>query len=207
MTVAALTPTLVELEETQEYLRDQGHRDGNQDHLQRIINGVTGEVYALTERARILDDDSTITEYRDGDGSNCIFTNEYPITAVTTVTLYPHETILTEAITGPGTSVSNDDMIVDQPGGKIILKNDLFPAATMGVQIDYKAGHASGSSSLEALRLVMFQQVQARWQRFIEKPGIISTREAGDDRWTFKSDAVLHQAWVSDLAPWRRLHW
>ncbi len=207
MTVTAVTPTIITLEEAQKYLRDQGVRDGNADHLQRIVNGVTAECYEITGRTRILDDDSVIVEYRDGDGTSVIFTDEHPVTSLSLVTRWPHETSLVDTITGPGTNLSNDDMLYDRESGKIELKEKYFPAGNQTVVLIYKAGHADGDHEIEGLRLVLLEQVHVRWQKFIEKPGILSTREAGDDRWTFKKDAEIRSAWVRSLRPWRNWQW
>lgn len=207
MSVTATTPEIVTLAEAQEYLRDLGVRDGNLDHLQRIINGVTGEAYEITARKRILDTDAEIQEYRDGDGTQMIYTDEFPITDVALVVRWPNDSTLIDVITGPGAATSNDDVVVDQAGGKIILRDKTFPIGAQKVLLTYKAGHATGSPEVESFRLVLLEQIQARWQRFIEKPGIISTREAADDRWTFKSDAEIRKAWLAALRPWRRFYW
>jgi hypothetical protein len=207
MTTSAVTPAIVTLEEAQDYLRDSGVRDASNDTVMRILNGVHGDFCEITARKRVIDDDTTITEYRDGDGSQTIFTLEYPITALTTVTLYPHESTLTETYSGPGTSLSNDDMIVDQIAGKIKLKDDIFPSDFQSVQLDYKAGHSSTSSEAAAIKLVLLEMLQTRWARFLEKPSIISTREQNEHRWTFKKDKEIRDATLRLCSPWRRLHW
>lgn len=206
MTITAVTPEIVTLTEAKEYLRDQGVRDGHLDHLQRLLNGVTGEVYEITGRKRILDDDSSITEYRDGDGTNELWTKEYPITYLAAITLYPHETN-PDIIVGPLTDPANDDVIVDMPNGKVQLRYEEFPDGFQTAVVSYKAGHSATSSEIQGLKMVMLEQLQVRWQRFIEKSGLISTREADDHRWTFKKDAEIQRAWVRALQPWRRMHW
>lgn len=204
MTVTLLTPALVSFEEAQSYLRDHGYRDANADVLRMLINAVTADVYKLTARNRLLDDDTTITEYRDGNDGQTIITREYPITEVTTVTLWPHETSFADVVTGPGAAVSNDSMIVDQPQGEITLKDRAFPMGTQTVQIEYKAGYATASAEAAALTGTVLELLQSRWQRYIEKHGNISTREAGDQRWTFKPDAQIQQQMLRSLRPWRR---
>jgi len=208
MSLAALTPEIVTLSEAQDYLRDLGaSNEGNADNLQRVINGTTQWAYELTERKRLLDDDSSITEYRDGDGTSSLFTHEWPITSLDAVTLYPHDSGLLKAIIGPGTSVSNDEIVVDQPNGEILLQEDVFPDGKQTAVLAYKAGYTVDGNEHEGIKLALLQIVQMQWQKFIEKPGIIQTREMDTQRWTFKSDAAIRKEAMRLLRPWRRLHW
>lgn len=204
MTLAALTPTLVTLDEAQAYLRDKGVRDGNADIVQTLLNAVTGELYKLSGRRKILNDNLWINEYRQGDGSTTILTHEAPIVDVSQVVLHPHNASLTRTLTGPATAVSNANMMVDQALGKIVLKDFVFPDSQLAVQIDYKAGGATTDPEVQAARAVILELLQSHWQKFVDSEGNLSSRSAGDQEWVFRSTDQQRRDFLRKIRPFRR---
>ncbi len=207
MAISAISPELVPLDDARRYLNDNGLESrGNADNLQAIINGATGWVYHWTGRRRLIDDGSVISEFHDGDGTNEITVDEWPITDVSAVVLYPFDATLTTTITGPGSSASNDDMLVFADEARIVLRNYTTPEVPMGVRVDYKAGYATTSPEIAAIRAVVLELVMQKWMRYRNKDTHIQSRNSENASVTFKTDEDIDAAVIRQLRQFRRLH-
>lgn len=105
--------------------------------LTDIINAVSWRFNAETGRKLKA---RAITEYRDGDNSTFIFTNEYPINSNSTdIEIY----IDTERSYSTSDKVSSDDIVIYSTMGKIVLDDDSFDEGAQSVKIVYNGGYST----------------------------------------------------------------
>ncbi len=82
----------------------------------------------------------SITEYRDGDGSTQMFTNEYPITSNTTDI---DIRVDTDRDYDTGDKVDSTSIIIYSTPGRIVLDGETFETGAQSVKIVYTAGYTT----------------------------------------------------------------
>lgn len=205
MPIAAITPEIVTIDQASAYLREGGVESaGASDILQAIINGATAWLYHWTGRKRLLDDDTSIVEYLHGDGGLTIMAHEWPIQSVSEVVLYPHDASQTVTLTGPGTSLSNDDMFWESDG-YVHLKSYSTPDDRSSVKLTYKAGYQSTDHDIANIRQALLEMVLGKWQRFKTQSVGLDERRTESSTLSF-SDADVDPAVRTALQMYRRWH-
>lgn len=108
----------------------------NTDHdtlFQSLINRVEAMVEADKLQKNI--GSSTFTAYFDGDGSNKVLLEEYPIISVTSV----HDD--TDRVFGADTLIDSDDIVVYPDEGMLVYDGGTFTIGNSNIKVVYQAGH------------------------------------------------------------------
>lgn len=205
MSIAALTPEIVTLDQAKAYLREPGLDQDLTENLRIILNGIHGWVHQYTRRKWLLSSGSTqIVEYVNGRGDDHVELREWPITSLDEVVLYPHHPSATVTITGPGTSLYNDDMYWEADPGIVTLITYSFPDGRNLAKVTYKAGYASDSHEIATIRAAMLELLQFHWMRLKSKDLGIEMRKKDQESVTFK-DQDIDPAVLRQLEPFRRV--
>lgn len=171
--------------EAKRFLRDQGFAPDNDELLRLHINGVSGFILRYTGRQRLKYSATSVLEIRNGRDIDWMYTKEAPIKSLLLIETYPFESNVGEAIVGPLTSVSNDDMWYESESGRITLLNRTFPEGYGAVRLTYQAGwYDDGDAgagepadpALSQLKLLGLEVMLRKWQRWVEKRVGVSSR-------------------------------
>ena len=138
------TNALVSLNDLKAYLSsDTGDEfltdTTNDNELERLINAASlfANRYTgveLLSRAH--------TEYYDGDGTNTLFLNHFPVsTAVGSIELY----IDIDRVYAAGSKVDTGKIVLYSDIGKVIVEDTVFSKGPQSVKITYTAGYALAS--------------------------------------------------------------
>lgn len=87
----------------------------------------------------------SLTEYYSGDGTNTIFTNEYPITAITAV----YDDL--DRVYGSDTLIDSDDLafLPDKLANRIVYDGGTFQNGIKNLKVEYTAGYTTIPDDLE----------------------------------------------------------
>lgn len=210
--VAISTQALMTAEIAKRYLRDQGLPADDGDMLRLHINAVSGFIVRVTGRSRLIYSATAVEEIRDGFGHNWMYTREAPIKSLTSIETYPYATGVGETLTGPGTSLGNDDMWYDSEKGRIVLLNRTFPEGIGTVKITYEAGWyddgdggagVPADDSLSALRVIALEALLRKWQRWTEKRVGVTQRSSDAGSVSYSADDFSKSV-MTELARYRR---
>jgi len=115
---------------------------GTTDH-DDFLSGVAARVSGILEEYldRQIEAGDVTDEVRDGDGSDTIYTRQWPVNSVSKV-----ETRYT--LSGSWSEVDSSDYEFDGDRGRIILKSGFFPAGERTVRLSYNAGYSAIPSAL-----------------------------------------------------------
>ena len=145
MAVSPITPEIVTLEEVRQFLGEQQINPDIANNLQLVINSVTGWVFEYTRRRYLVSDGTKIVEYTRGRGDNELWLNESPLVAVDEVQTWPFHDTLGTTISGPGTTLYDDEMYYDRDSGQVYLKNYNAPDQKNAAKVTYEAGYVAGA--------------------------------------------------------------
>jgi uncharacterized phiE125 gp8 family phage protein len=128
--------TLVTLAQMRAFLNIPTAQTGKDDLIIDLLDSYNAEMELYLGVTMI---NSTYTESYDGNGSNCLFLEHYPIVTVTSLSL--DDTALVE----------NTDFYTYGTKGYIKLDNDTFTADLKNVDIVYVAGHGAARANVSAV--------------------------------------------------------
>lgn len=181
MPTLTLSPdALVSLDRARAYLEGQGLVSKGLDMLALHVNAATGFILGFCNRKRLAWVDADITEYREGNGCQTIWTREAPIRKLTSVTLLPHDQYGgTVALTGPTPpALATSDLYFDATTGQIRLLTYDFPEGPASVKLVYRAGYyaqdqptagAAADPERALLELTCCELILRKWKRWQAK--------------------------------------
>lgn len=113
--------------------------DDDSNKVMQILLAVTWAMSQYTHRTLRH---ASHTEYYDGDGTDKLFLNNYPITSTaSTISLWVNAD--TPRAYGDGDKISSDNIIIKESDGLIVLDGDVFTKGAKTVKITYDAGYAN----------------------------------------------------------------
>lgn len=101
---------------------------------------------------------SSFIEYHDGNGSNTVLLNNYPITELTSV----YDDL--DRVYGADTLLDAGDYVVYNEEGKIVLDGSFFNKGLRNIKVTYKAGYATIPSDLieAVIKLVVVDYLEGQ---------------------------------------------
>jgi hypothetical protein len=138
------------------------------------------------------------TEYHDGDGSNTLYLNQFPISS-TTITI----TIDADRVYTTDLRVTDTDIMLSTESGRVRLDDDTFDIGTRNVKVVYSAGYTT--SGAFDLVLAAKELVQLMWNRYTKKDmvGLRTDGYEGGTR-TYENDLPWSVKKVLDMYRDRR---
>ena len=143
------TGAIATLADCKEYL---GLSTGSTDYdrrLRALINTVTYQFDSYTNRTL---SPSCHTEYHDGDGSDELYLNQWPLVSTSTNI---DVRIDVDRSYDTGDKVDSTSVIVYSTAGKVVLDDDTFDAGYQSVKVVYTAGYSTIPYDLEYAALEM----------------------------------------------------
>jgi len=208
---------LTTLENAKKYLQDQGDPQDNHTWLALHINAASAWIASFTGRKHLVFKATDITEYRDGDGSQQIYLEEFPVRQITQVILSPFSDAgVTTTFPGPvSPAISTTDMYFIENDGLLVLKVASFREGIRTVQIDYRAGYYAEdepdpndapSPERAMLEMLVLEAISIRWKKWKDQETGIKTRSQGDNSVTYKDSDFSKEtiAWLRHL---KRTEW
>lgn len=131
------TNNLITLNELKDYLGTDTGSTSNDGRFNDLINKVSWEFNTITDRKL---KERSHTEYRDGNGLDYIYTNEWPIVSVSTdidIRIDADRDYTT------GDKVDSTSIIIYSTEGKIHLEDQSFAAGEQSVKLVYTAGYST----------------------------------------------------------------
>lgn len=184
MTISAMNQSFVPLARAKTYLKEARLDVEKSELVQLHINAISAYILAISGQSSLVWQDSWIEEYRDGDGSDSLYLRSRPVREIDSVTFYPGRDY-EEIYTGPGTAVSNTEILVNQRTGELMLLLRAMPTLMMGVMVKYKAGWYlpdqpndgdAGDPEGHLLQTVTLNVLQRRWSNMIQNTVGIASR-------------------------------
>lgn len=128
-----------------------------QQVIETMIDSVSDWVNKYCRRHFIAQD---YTEYYDGDGSQTLYLDHYPVNSVTALYLD------SEGDFGSGTEVSSSDYRLSSEMGRVWLESTFLPYYPQSVKVVYSAGYADVASIPDDLKLAVLDDIKWRFRRW-----------------------------------------
>jgi uncharacterized phiE125 gp8 family phage protein len=171
---------------------------GEDTILEDLINRASAFANKFTGRQLL---EAAITEYYDGDGTDELALNNYPVSAVTSV----HDDVL--RVFGSTTEIVAGDRILDGAAGIIKLWNSAFSfiKGKRNVRVVYTAGYPSASIPHD-LKEAVLMIVQHHYKRVYQDQRIgLASETISDHTIQYSEDAIPKKA-ADTLARYRRIN-
>jgi len=191
------TNSLITLEDLKEYLADLatdelvtgGERN---EELEHIINAVSG--YCNTRTHRKLKTREN-TEYYDGDGTDVLFVDNYPITSTAaTISIWND----VDRDYGDNEKIDAEDIIIYADDGIIKLEEDVFSKGYQSVKITYTAGYTLTAGETHTipgdLSMAVKMMCAKLWSLKQDKTFVASSINAGN------ASASFFERWIPPFA-------
>jgi len=169
MTDLSTTLALCSLEELKDFL--DLTKAGADEALKRIINSVSADCQnRYCRRIFLL---ATYTdEKHDGSGNEILWTKNYPVTQITSITPYEDATALT---------VSGTEFDFDPISGEIHLRDGrVFVEGFQNVKITYSAGYDGIDNLPEDLRQSVVKASAHKWNEQSKKTYSVEEQDKGE---------------------------
>jgi hypothetical protein len=205
--------SLISVEEALAFLQDQGSPTDDQDLLRTHLNAVAGMMVKLTGRDRLIwKTGDSITEYRDGYGSDRLFLKNAPIRSIVSVDLSPNQTTPQSIAVPTPPATFSDECYFDATMGVLVLKSRVFPSGPASVKVVYTAGFyvqdqptAGSPADLEAaeLKMIALNVLARKWSRWKNGRHGIASESRGDLSISFSPDDMTKDE-IRELKRYRR---
>lgn len=150
------TNALITVAEFKSYIGQSTGSTSNESRYEDLINQASIRFNTITRRKL---KGRSITEYRDGDSSQELYTNEWPIESVSTnISIW----VDIDRNYTTDTKVDSTNIIIYSTKGQIKLKNDSFSAGDQSVKMTYTAGY---STVPEDLKYACKEYCRLMWKR------------------------------------------
>lgn len=148
---------LVSLPDMKDYLAITGTADdGRIGHLIEVVS----REFDTECRRSFLEEEHT--EYRDGNGTEQLWLENAPVSAITSIHLDSERDFDSDAL------VDSDDYFVDTVAGVVIRNTGYWPRAARNIKVVYTAGYAQADVPKD-LRGAVYERVAQLWRRMSEK--------------------------------------
>jgi len=149
--------------------------------LLHLITRVSKEIEKFCERTFAQ---ANSTEYYDGDGTDTLLIDNYPINSITS--LYDD----TDRTYGSDTLIDSDDYVFYSEEGKIVLDGGTFSIGLKNIKIVYNAGYSTIPEDLEQ---ACIKKVAAEYLE--SQKGIVATKGESNDisKWREEADKVIER--------------
>lgn len=131
---------------------------GEMDVLRDTINAVSWRFNTETHRKL---KSRSYTEIYDGNGSDDIYLNNYPLSS-TTMTITIDDT---RAFTDTDYVVTSTDVMLSTESARVRLDGHAFSAGRNNVKIEYSAGYTTGEGDADDLRHAAKEYMKLMWNR------------------------------------------
>lgn len=152
---------LITLAEFKKYI---GQSTGSTSYDERYINLINQSSIRFNNLTNRLLKSRSITEYRDGDGDNALYTNQWPIVSNSTNIDIRIDTDRAYTSTDFPTTdkVDSTSIIIYSTKGMIKLKGKSFSAGDQSIKLTYTAGY---STIPEDLKYACMEHCRLMWKR------------------------------------------